>query len=279
MESFKVTAEDILTFEQDGAVCLRNVFSPEWVRKVESGIAKNLKHPSGYSEFLKDSSTSPIVIYNEGIYFNDYFNWKNIPEFQDYVYHSPAADVVQQLLKTATVTFYHEHVLIKEQGAAKETPWHHDQSYYPFDGEQACSIWMPVDPVALPTTLQFIRGSHKWGWFYPRKFATTLNYSLTSTVLDHEYRDVPDIANIPESEILQWTLQPGDCIVFHMKTLHGAKGNMTANNRRILSTRWFGDDVRMAQRPWVPSPPVTGKLKVGDPPNTDPDLFPVVKPI
>ncbi|GFX26753.1 hypothetical protein TNCV_1839261 [Trichonephila clavipes] len=35
------------------------------------------------------------------------------------------------------VSFYHEHVLVKEPGTDKETPWHHDQSYYPIDGEKA----------------------------------------------------------------------------------------------------------------------------------------------
>ncbi|GFR29081.1 hypothetical protein TNCT_580851 [Trichonephila clavata] len=34
------------------------------------------------------------------------------------------------------VSFYHEHVLVKEPGTDKETPWHHDQSYYPIDGDK-----------------------------------------------------------------------------------------------------------------------------------------------
>ena len=29
-------------------------------------------------------------------------------------------------------------------GTEKETPWHHDQAYYPVDGEAVVSIWMPV---------------------------------------------------------------------------------------------------------------------------------------
>ena len=45
-------------------------------------------------------------------------------------------------------TFYHEHVLVKEPGTAASTPWHHDQSYYPVDGQDVCSLWIPVDPVS-----------------------------------------------------------------------------------------------------------------------------------
>jgi hypothetical protein len=29
--------------------------------------------------------------------------------------------------------------------------------------------------------LRFVRGSHKWGWFHPRKFATEQNYAVISS--------------------------------------------------------------------------------------------------
>ena len=75
--------------------------------------------------------------------------------------------------------FYHEHVLVKEPSAKIPTPWHHDQSYYPIDGEDICSIWMPVDPVAQGATLKFVKGSHRWNkWFVPRKFETSKNYTF-----------------------------------------------------------------------------------------------------
>jgi hypothetical protein len=32
-------------------------------------------------------------------------------------------------------------------GTLERTPWHHDQPYYPVDGEQIVSLWMPLDPV------------------------------------------------------------------------------------------------------------------------------------
>jgi ectoine hydroxylase-related dioxygenase (phytanoyl-CoA dioxygenase family) len=40
------------------------------------------------------------------------------------------------LLMFQWVKFYHEHVLNKEPGAEKATPWHHDQSYYPINGDK-----------------------------------------------------------------------------------------------------------------------------------------------
>ena len=73
--------------------------------------------------------------------------------------------------------FYHEHILVKEPGTSKRTPWHHDQSYYPVDGEDIVSLWIPVDPVPIESAIKFVKGSHAWGkWFKPVKFASETNY-------------------------------------------------------------------------------------------------------
>eukprot|EP00058_Branchiostoma_floridae_P027272 XP_002612763.1 hypothetical protein BRAFLDRAFT_97256 [Branchiostoma floridae] len=120
---------------------------------------------------------------------------------------------------------------------------------------------MPVDPVPMETCVQFVRGSQGWGWFCPRKFATTLNYSLTGGDTGSKtFRDVPDIdGDRDKYDILTWDVQPGDCIVFHMKTLHGAPANPSLSlRRRVVSTRWVGDDAVLAERPWEVSPPITG---------------------
>jgi ectoine hydroxylase-related dioxygenase (phytanoyl-CoA dioxygenase family) len=201
------------------------------------GIEKNLTHPSQYGERL--SSGEP----GDGAYFNDYCNWREIEEFRDYVYNSPAASIAGQLMKSSQSTFYHEHVLVKEAGSSKKTPWHVDQSYYPVEGFQVCSIWMPVDRIGVESTIQFVSGSHLWPQrFIPRKFATTLNYQLVGSLEKGRYVNVPDDKDIEHNyDILKWEVVPGDCIAFHMKTLHGAPGNSSkTSSRRILSTRWFG---------------------------------------
>ena len=85
----------------------------------------------------------------------------------------------KRLMISIFSVFYHEHVLVKEPSAKIPTPWHHDQAYYPLDGEDICSIWMPVDPVAQEATLKFVKGSHRWNKsFFPRKFETSNNYDL-----------------------------------------------------------------------------------------------------
>ncbi|XP_069688282.1 uncharacterized protein [Periplaneta americana] len=246
-----LTPELMKRFHEDGAVVLRGVFSTYWVELVRRGIQRNLEKPSKYAEWLKTGEKS-------GVYFNDYCNWKEIPEFREYVQNSPAAEVAGTLLRSEWVKFYHEHVLNKEPGTEKPTPWHHDQSYYPINGDKVCSIWMPVDPVSLNNTLRLVCGSHRWGWFIPRKFATENDYISSSADDLHEYKSIP-VYDIDSGKyrILEWAVQPGDCIVFHMRTVHGAAGNSSISyQRRVLATRWLGDDATLTTRPWEVSPPI-----------------------
>ncbi|XP_078682522.1 putative phytanoyl-CoA dioxygenase [Branchiostoma floridae x Branchiostoma belcheri] len=269
MAACRVDPEVVREYRENGAVCLRGVFSADWVDKIRNGIEKNKASPSRYSESLVGQG-------GPGAYFNDYCNWRSIPEFQDFVYNSPAAQIAAQLMDSQTAIFYHEHVLTKDPGTYKTTPWHHDQAYYPVDGDKVCSIWMPVDQVSMETCVQFVRGSQGWGWFFPRKFATTLNYGLTGDDTSGKvFRDVPDIDGDRDNyDILTWDVQPGDCIVFHMKTLHGAPANTAQTPRRVVSTRWLGDDAVLAPRPWEVSPPITGGLTYGD--KMACDTFPVI---
>ena len=42
----KVSNADVKAFQEDGVVCLRNVFSESWVQKAAIGIQKNMDNPS-----------------------------------------------------------------------------------------------------------------------------------------------------------------------------------------------------------------------------------------
>ena len=261
-----VTAQDIEAFQRYGAVPLRNVFAQEWLDAAAAGIERNLAAPSEYAESLGTEGVA-------GRFFSDYVNWRRIPEYREYVYGSPAAEIAARLMGSDAAIFYHEHLLIKEPGNQRRTPWHQDQPYYPVDGRQMCSVWMPLDPVPLESSLQFVKGSHAWGRaFAPRKFATARNYEVKGSNEGEaagmaDYDTVPDIDRNPaDYEILSWALQPGDCVVFFGMTLHGAAGNVSlTTSRRALSTRWFGDGARFAERPWEISPPITGGLQPGEP--------------
>jgi ectoine hydroxylase-related dioxygenase (phytanoyl-CoA dioxygenase family) len=254
-------------FQRDGACCLRGLFT-DWVEELRRGVDRNMAEPGPYGA----ENTQPG---EAGRFFDDYCNWQRIPEFRRFVMESPAAEIAAQVMGSKTAQFFHEHVLVKEPGTAKTTPWHQDIPYYCVDGAQTVSFWMPLDPVPLETSLQIIKGSHRWErMIRPVKWLNDADFYEA----DDRYMPVPKVEENPEAyEILAWALEPGDAVLFSYKSAHGAAGNTTARRRRAFSHRWLGDDVRFAERQGRTSPPFPGiNQKAGE--RLREDLFPLLWP-
>jgi ectoine hydroxylase-related dioxygenase (phytanoyl-CoA dioxygenase family) len=248
------------TFERDGAICLRRVASAEEIALLAHGIDRNIADPSP----LAVDASQPG---DPGRFFEDFCNWERIGEYEHYARTSIAAAVVGQLIGAHTVRLYHDHLLVKEAGTTSPTPWHQDQPYYNVSGRQVVSMWIPVDPVARQSTLEFAGGSHTGEWLMPRTFMTR----EARWFKPGELREIPD----DPQPVLGWDLEPGDAVLFHALTLHRSAGS--AERRRVVSFRFLGDDARFSPRTWRTSPPfdgLAGQLQPGDP--LDHPLFPVL---
>ncbi|MGA2776662.1 MAG: phytanoyl-CoA dioxygenase family protein [Steroidobacteraceae bacterium] len=242
----QIDSETLAAFERDGAACLRGFFA-DWVDTIAAGIDRNMRDPSALaSESVRSGEP--------GSFFDDYCNWQRIPEFERVVRESPAAALAAQAMKSRTAQFFHDHVLVKEPGTQKATPWHQDIPYYFVDGEQTLSFWIPIDPVR-EATLRMIAGSHRWtGWVKPVSWIDDGNFYKR----EGDYLPVPDPDREASMRVLEWTMEPGDAVIFDFRTVHGARGNSTRHRRRVLSLRWVGDDARYAERPGRTSPPYPG---------------------
>jgi ectoine hydroxylase-related dioxygenase (phytanoyl-CoA dioxygenase family) len=254
-------------FRRDGVILLRGVFD-DWIERLRQGVDVNLANPGPFGREYLDVGQS-------GRFFGDYCNWDRIEQYRQFMFDSPAAEIAADLMQSDSVRIFHEHVLVKEPGTDKVTPWHHDQPYYCVDGRQVCSMWIPLDPVGIETCPEFIASSHDWGrWFLPRKFSG-IDYDHEDTRLE----PVPDIdKHRADYDIRSWSLQPGDAIAFHFLTLHGAPSNLSATHRRRgFAARWLGDDAVYVRRAGETSPPFPGldqRLEPGDP--MDGAEFPLV---
>jgi len=260
------TADEVAAYQRDGAVCLRGIFK-DWVGVIAAGIERNLADPGPYA-------ANNLKPGEPGRFFDDYCNWQRIPEYRQLIEESPAAGAAAAIMRSNSAQFFHDHVLIKEPGTHRPTPWHQDIPYYFLSGRQTVSYWIPVDPVR-EATLRFVAGSHLWDkWVLPVRWLDD-----TSFYADPEaYRPVPDPDAEPDLyRVLEWPLEPGDAVLFDYRTLHGARGNPTAARRRALSLRFVGDDVRYAERPGRTSPPYPGHgMLPGQ--RLRADWFPVVWP-
>jgi ectoine hydroxylase-related dioxygenase (phytanoyl-CoA dioxygenase family) len=243
----KVDRQDIGNYQRQGAVALRGIFA-DWIETLRRGIERNMADPGPFG------TENVLPQDGGGRFFDDYCNWQRIPEFTEFMRNSPAAAIAGALMGSSAVQVFHDHVLVKEPGTPKPTPWHQDMPYYCVDGMQTASYWIPLDPVTEETTLRLVVGSHLWPRLLrPTKWAGGEDFYDN----DAEFMDLPDIDGGAYS-ILAPALEPGDAIVFNYRTVHGARGNFGSGRRRAFSARFVGDDACFIQRPGPTSPPYTG---------------------
>ena len=248
--------QTISDFRDTGVTVLRGVFV-DWVDTLRAGVDRNLREPAPDARvYTGDQGGGRFLV--------DYCNWQRIPEYKDFIFNSPAAQIGGTLMDSQTVQLFHEHVLVKEAQTGVPTPWHQDAPYYCVDCLKTLSLWIPLDEVPRETTLEFISGSHKWDAFYrPQRFnGEPLN-------ADDGLEEIPDInADRSAYDIVGWAVSPGDAIAFDYRTIHGAPANTSAKRqRRAFSLRLLGDNARFVRRDGiVTSPPFTQvTLQNGDP--------------
>lgn len=260
-----VDDETVSTFQRDGVVVLRSVLDPDEVGLLAAGVERNLADLSP----LGINATKPG---QPGAFVEDFRNWRRFSEYERVIRSSRLSAVAGALMRASEVRLNHDHLLVKEAGTLDKSPWHQDQPYYGFDGQQTVSFWIPLDPVERTNTLEFVAGSHSGSWFMPRSFVEGTPMTFDEGSLE----EVPDVeADRALYDIRGWAMQPGDAVAFNMLTLHAAGGSPT--RRRAFSLRLTGDDVRYAPRPHRTSPPfpeLVGALAPGDP--LDHPVFPVL---
>lgn len=259
----EITTEQISSYQRDGVLVLRGAFT-DWVERLRDGFEQNLAQPGPFAiENVREGE--------RGRFFEDYCNWQRIEPFDAFIRQSPAAAIAGQIMQSRAVQVFHEHILVKEPGTAKPTPWHQDLPYYCVEGLQTASYWIPLDPVTQANTLRVVAGSHRWPRLVrPKRWASNENFYGG----DDAFMEMPDIEDGSHT-ILQPELEPGDAVVFDFRTVHGAAGNTGTGRRRAFSARFLGDDVRFMERPGRTSPPFPGiNQQTGE--RMREDWFPVV---
>jgi ectoine hydroxylase-related dioxygenase (phytanoyl-CoA dioxygenase family) len=262
----RLDQSQIEDFETDGAVLIKGLFR-DWVQTIQAGIEKNMAEPGPYAAENLNPGES-------GRFFDDYCNWSRITEFEDVARGSDAGKVAAQIMSSRQVQLFHDHVLVKERGTSKATPWHQDSPYYFVEGKQAVSFWSPMEPVK-DSSLRCVAGSHLWEKpVLPTRWLSDKDFYADSGL----YMPVPDPdADATRFRILEWEMEPGDAVAFHFKTLHGARGNLSDIRRRAFSLRLIGDDARYVTRPGPTSPPFPDHGMI-DGQRLREDWFPIIYP-
>ena len=261
------TPDLIAAFQRDGAVCLRQVLTADELARLARGIDANLAAPSPRA-IVASRPDDP------GLFIEDFCNWPTNSDYRALACDSALPLVAARLMQSRQVRLYHDHMLTKEPGTRQKTPWHQDQPYYNISGHQNISFWIPADPVARGSTLEFVAGSHCGPWLMPRTFLT----QQARWFPEGSLAELPDIdGQRGQFDILGWALEPGDAVAFHMLALHAAPGVPPGPRRRVFSLRYLGDDARHAPRSWKTSPDFPGLTEqLADGAEMDHSLFPLL---
>lgn len=229
-----LTKAEIETFWRDGVICIRQLYSPDWVALLAEALDAIVASPS------------PTSGPRQGSFHQDLFTWLTNDSIRDFVLYGPSADIARQAFGAAKINFYYDQIFVKEQMSPNPTPWHHDFTFWPLEGNQIASLWTSVDTVSADSSaLEFVAGSHRWPQRF-RAIATDGTDLTTGAQLD----ELPDMAKDRDKyDIVSWEVKPGDALLFHALTLHGARGNNSATKkRRAITTRWCGDDVTYSKK-------------------------------
>ncbi len=260
-----ITDDEVDTYRNDGVVKLSGLFDPLWIDRLRAVVDRSMATPGRH---VREYDTG-----NVGRFHANMFQWETDPDLRAFVFDSPGGAIAARLMGSESVSFFFDHLLVKEPGTVNPTPWHQDLPYWPVLGDQICSLWFAMDPVDEASgAVRYVAGSHRWTtWFRAQSFDGSDKYSDATMPL------VPDIESDPDQRIVTFDLVPGDVVAHHVMTLHGARGNTSTNRRRRgLSTRWLGDDVVYDPRPKAMTLPFTADVVPGQAMRSE--RFPVVYP-
>ena len=274
-----ITPDEVGTYHRDGVLLLSGMFDKDWIELLNKGIDTNIKTPTrGSRIWYKDTSGRSM--------FYDHTAWQNIDEYKKFIFNSPAAKISGHLTGSATINLFFDSVFVRSTGTQFETPWHQDEPYWSVEGYDACSIWMPLVPVKRKSSLSFVPGSHRLKTVFKQYNFGDLNPVRKKNVDQVDFSDIakqefPDINAEPERfGVVSWDMQPGDCIAFNGRTMHGGSGKLDGScDLKVFTTKWVGDDVRIKFRdcgtdPDHSSDMIEKGLKPGDRPDTD--LYPQI---
>ena len=212
-----LNVNEIREFNKNGAIFVKNKFDKKWIEKLKVGINKAKANPSPrFTNHTKDK--------NLPSYLEDFWTWNLNKEFTDFVYNSPTAKIASELLEAKKINLVMDNWFFREAGSKSKPPFHHDISYFDFDGSM-CVLWLPLEPVKKQDGIAWVKGSHLWDRLFLR---TRFNDGhqvdgIAGEVNGKKYEITPDILkNKSDYEFLEWDLELGDCVFFDIRALHGA---------------------------------------------------------
>jgi ectoine hydroxylase-related dioxygenase (phytanoyl-CoA dioxygenase family) len=227
-EPYEVPQARIQELRQKGHTVLRGVLSPDevaaWapvIREVGLGL-----DPVNRTSHDQDALLADAFLQLQNL-------WCADERTRRFSLAARFGQIAADLLGVDAVRMYHDQAIFKEPGGGP-TPFHQDQYYFPLDGDEIITMWLPLTDVTPEMgSLMYGTGTHRLGH---------LGEFEASEESERVFRKLIADKGIPLET--HGAMAAGDATFHTAWTLHGAPENTTANMREVMTIIWFADGLR-----------------------------------
>lgn len=234
------------SYVANGACVVPDVLAPAPIARLRAAVADIVAQApaerEGVTPYLAADGTQAVAY--DGGYYIEYLS-RNAPRLAALLGGSALPSVACELLDCDEVMFWRDEIHYKTPASGSNaTPWHHGIGSFPFKGEDALTLWLPLTDVGPDDgPLLTVADTHRDTGFRYRP-PTRMPADADDGRL---YRTVPDfdaLAMEGECRIDRWTMRAGSALGFHPHTVHGSLPNRSATPRIAYVSRWLGRDAR-----------------------------------
>ena len=225
---YDLTPEHVRRFREDGFIKLKDVWDAGVIDEYGEEITRlALAEASDVPMDQRDTySRAFIQVINM---------WQRSETARAFSFNRRTARLAAELMGVEGVRLYHDQALYKEP-AGGFTPWHVDQQYWPLEGGNTVTVWMPLQATPIEMgPLQFGRGSH------------LKNIGRDLEIGDESERRIRDA--VKSQGVIEF-MEPYDLgeVSFHYGwTLHRAGGNTTDLPRKVHTVIYMDKDIRLIE--------------------------------
>jgi len=159
-EPYPLTEEQKKYYRENGYIKLKNVLRAETIDYYRAEISRLVeqKNPLAGKNLEERDTYEKAFIQIVNL-------WLESELVKEFVLSKRLGQIAADLMQVEGVRLYHDQALYKEPSGNTEnfTPWHADQFYWPLQGNNTVTAWIPLQATPLDMgPLAFSKGSQKY---------------------------------------------------------------------------------------------------------------------
>ena len=152
--------------------------------------------------------------------------------FNDLAKRSKIVNLAEELLKDK-VELISIQAFVKPGDIGLQTPYHQDNAYWCIEPANGLTIWIALDKCDKTNgMIKYIKGSHQIGVV---EHTPSLAPGSSQIIEDK---------NLPDGEVFNPSLNPGDAAIHHTMNIHGSNPNNSGKQRRGFLLCYKGENTK-----------------------------------